>query len=148
MTTLTKVRHGEVTLRQTRDDYWVVDVDVDGYQRPATGNLGRIAARDAANRIHKALRNGATPAEAVAAQILLDAEDTARDFAANGYGTVADMMIEAVHGTINMRLGYCPDGCCGGDEVIDDADRPAFAAWRKALWAATEAARNAPGGWA
>lgn len=80
-------------------------------------------AKAAANLAHNTLRKGGDAADAVIAVI------SSRYDHSNG---MIDMG-EYVWGMVNMSLGMCPDGCCGGRECLPESEWPAWTAWRDKL---------------
>ncbi|MFZ4431625.1 MAG: hypothetical protein ACOYOQ_00360 [Microthrixaceae bacterium] len=85
-------------------------------------------ARAVANAAHKA-RRGSTADKAAAA--LIRSAEISRD-------QMPGMSeAEAIYGSVNVSLGMCPDGCCGGPEMFDSPDDPRYVewkAWRGELW--------------
>lgn len=139
--------HGEVKL--WHDHGGVVNnftVTVGPADRWVFTATNRDAARDAANTAWKALADNPTDPEAVAtAAVLVPAARAAATDWANEYGkTAADWLPEVLNGTVNVHLGMCPDGCCGGGEVLEGEELAEWAAWRVRLNAAVKAAVHAP----
>jgi hypothetical protein len=98
------------------DDKWRTATTADTYEN----------ARPFANLAHNVLRRGGDAADAIIAILTMRAEETCRIYAGFDMG-------EAVWGGVNTHLGMCPDGCCGGPEVLDDSEIPAWVAYRKRL---------------
>lgn len=139
--------HGEVKL--WHDHGGVVDnhtVTVGPADRWVFSATNRDEARDAANTAWKALADNPTDPEAVAtAAVLVPAARAAATDWANEYGgTADDWFPEALNGAVNTHLGMCPDGCCGGAEVLEGEELAEWAAWRVRLNAAVKAAVHAP----
>lgn len=109
-----------------RQSHVVVEVWDEDEWRTATTADTYEDARPFANVAHNVLRRGGDAADAIIAIIAVRAEETCRRHAGFDMG-------EAVWGAVNTHLGMCPDGCCGGPEVLDDSEIPAWVAYRKRL---------------
>lgn len=109
-----------------RGDRLFVEVLDDDVWRSATKADTYEAARPFANAAHNVLRRGGDAADAIIAVLTMQAEETCRRFAGFDMG-------EAVWGQVNSHLGMCPDGCCGGPEVLDESEIPAWVAYRDRL---------------
>lgn len=109
-----------------RQTYVVVEVWDEDEWRHATTAEDYNDARPFANVAHNVLRRGGDAADAIIAILTLRAEETCRRHAGFDMG-------EAVWGGVNRALGMCPDGCCGGPEVLDDSEIPAWISWRNRL---------------
>ena len=90
-----------------RPDNLLVQVWDDDTWRTATTADTYEDARPLANLAHNVLRGGGDAADAIIAVLTTRAEETCRRYAGFDMG-------EAVWGEINVHLGMCPDGCCGG----------------------------------
>lgn len=103
---------------QVRDnDDWHTSVSGESYD----------AVAPYANLAHRVMRNTADAADAVAAAVVTHLQHT--NVADN-----TDMTFdEKVEVSVNMLLGYCADGCCGGDECLEEDEIPAFLQWARRL---------------
>ena len=111
--------HGRVTLTQTRPDWF--QIEVDGHMVCQTQD------HDEARRIANAcFKQKTTPAaDIIAAYVVSKTQD-----------------LENAWGMVNVLLGCCPDGCCGGHEMfeLDSPELEEWAAWSLALTTALKTA--------
>jgi hypothetical protein len=109
-----------------RPDNLLVQVWDDDTWRTATTADTYEDARPLANLAHNVLRRGGDAADAIIAVLTTRAEETCRRYAGFDMG-------EALWGAINVHLGMCPDGCCGGPEVLPESKIPEWVAYRDRL---------------
>ena len=111
--------HGRITLTETPYDSFRVEVD----GRTVCETRDHTEARRIANFCFK---QKTTPvADIIAAYVVSEA---------NGD-------LEQAWGMVNVLLGMCPDGCCGGNEMyeLDSPELAAWAAWSRTLTNALKA---------
>ena len=112
-------------------DRFAIKVRDDNIWRHATTADTYDDARPLANLAHNTLRRGGDAADAIIAVISAQAERVTRTFVGIDMG-------EAVWSGVNIALGLCPDGCCGGPECMSESEIPAWNAWATRLRDAVE----------
>lgn len=123
------ITHGAVTIRPgSRIDEYIIEIDDDGHNRRLATTYGTDNARRIANAAHRRLFRGADVAEVFAARAL--------DMVETQPGSCSGDPEYDRYVSFNCILGYCPDGCCGGPECMEDEEIPAFIKWEKAVRAA------------